>query len=235
MTWGQEWLVLETTGSTQDEAATRLSKGVPVDVVFAVEQTRGRGRLGRNWHADPGDSLAMSLTLWHATGHPQPWLLGMAAAVAVAEVVDTGVQWPNDIVAGGRKLGGVLVEMKPGHDGTAVPIVGIGLNVNQTQFPESVAATAGSLRQLWGQDNDPLALAHQIVGRFRDQPLPQKWPDLAERWNARDATAGKVFVTAEGGHVAATSIGPNGELVGTCDGQRVTVYAADAWHRTPQT
>ncbi|MBI3721622.1 MAG: hypothetical protein HY248_03635, partial [Fimbriimonas ginsengisoli] len=79
------WLELASVDSTQDAAANLLrlhdDAAVP-GVIMTTDQTAGRGRFGRKWHGDPGDSLAMSLVMKAYRDHPKPYLIGMAVAVA---------------------------------------------------------------------------------------------------------------------------------------------------------
>ena len=109
-------------------------------VVTADEQSAGRGRQGRTWTAPRGRALLCSVVI-----RTPPRLLPLAAGVAVAEVVGPGalIKWPNDVlVAGGRKVAGILVEGRP-QEGWAV--VGIGLNValRLGDLPAELSESAG--------------------------------------------------------------------------------------------
>jgi BirA family biotin operon repressor/biotin-[acetyl-CoA-carboxylase] ligase len=110
-------LRLETVTSTQ-EAAYDLPLG---SVVVADSQTAGRGRLGRRWQSPPGAGLAASFVV-----APNP-LASLAAGVAAAEACGPSVRlkWPNDLLLEGRKLGGILVEGRPGR-----MLIGIGVNLS---------------------------------------------------------------------------------------------------------
>ena len=96
------WFVLEEAGSTQDVAATLLERPDCPDVVFTHHQLDGRGRFRRSWSSERDGSLTYSLIFHGHKGHERPWLIGMAVAIAVAQVLDARLQWPNDVVISGN-------------------------------------------------------------------------------------------------------------------------------------
>jgi BirA family biotin operon repressor/biotin-[acetyl-CoA-carboxylase] ligase len=124
------------------DSTMRAAVGLePGSVVLADRQTAGQGRLGRSWHSEPGSGIYCSIVL-----KPMPALtlaLGLATADAIAR--STGIvcdlRWPNDVMLGGKKVAGILVQVANGN-----AIAGIGINVNQTSFPEELASEATSLR-----------------------------------------------------------------------------------------
>ncbi len=229
---GTDWRVLDETDSTQSEAAALLARGERPDVVFAHDQLLGRGRFDRTWHSARGESLTVSIVFHESADHPRPWLLGMAAAAAAAGVVHCQLRWPNDLTVRGLKLGGLLSEMLPDDQGRRVPVVGIGLNLNQAEFPEEIRDRATSLLLERGHRSDPMETARAIVERLRALPEPSQWADLAPVWSLYDATPGKPFVTPTGEHVVALGIGPEGELIASLEGETVRVLAGDALQTT---
>lgn len=119
------------------------------DAVCADHQTAGRGRRGTHWYDEPGASLLVSFALWDTPLPTPPGLLGIAAAVAAAEALETvfptlpiRLKYPNDLMLHGRKLGGVLVEIAQ-----ETAIVGIGINLAQREFPEPLRESAISVWQ----------------------------------------------------------------------------------------
>ena len=122
---GPQTVHLESVGSTQD-VARELPLG---SMVVADHQTAGRGRLEHRWEVPPGTALLVSFVL------PRNPLLSLAAGVAAAEACAQGVRlkWPNDLLLGGRKVGGILVEATP-----TKAVCGIGINL--TWAPEGGAA-----------------------------------------------------------------------------------------------
>jgi BirA family biotin operon repressor/biotin-[acetyl-CoA-carboxylase] ligase len=139
--------VVASTGSTNADLLARAVAGAAPEgaVLVTEEQTAGRGRLGRSWSSVPGASLTFSVLLRPAVAAPRrgwvPLLAGLAVVAAVrAAGVDAVLKWPNDVLAGGGKLAGILAEQS--SDGAAV-VVGIGLNVAVPAGP--VPASAGGL------------------------------------------------------------------------------------------
>jgi BirA family transcriptional regulator, biotin operon repressor / biotin---[acetyl-CoA-carboxylase] ligase len=122
------------TGSTNTDVLALARSGEPEGLVLAAErQTAGRGRLGREWVSPPGTGLTFSVLLRPAPVPASllgwvPLLAGLAASAAVAEVAaaNTRLKWPNDLLAGGAKLAGILAE-----GGNGAVVVGLGINVSQ--------------------------------------------------------------------------------------------------------
>jgi BirA family biotin operon repressor/biotin-[acetyl-CoA-carboxylase] ligase len=139
---GSPRLHLRLTGSTNQRARELAAAGAPHGtLVTAAEQTAGRGRQGRTWSAPAGRALLCSLVI-----RDPPRLLPLAAGVAVAAVVGEAalLKWPNDVLVGGRKVAGILVEGRPQERWA---VLGIGLNValSPADFPPELRDTAGSL------------------------------------------------------------------------------------------
>ena len=125
-------------------AAARLPMG---GVVLADLQTAGQGRHGHRWHSEPGNGIYCSLVLG-----PTALLtmaLGLAAQHAIVEATGLvcDLRWPNDLMLGGRKVAGILVQLVDHR-----AIAGIGINVNHTAFPAELAEEATSLRLQAGRE-----------------------------------------------------------------------------------
>lgn len=137
------------TGSTNADLLARVGTlGGPV-VLIAERQTAGRGRAGRAWHAAPGATLTFSLAWSFAKGPAQLLGLPLAVGVGLAEALagmDVPVQlkWPNDVLKGGNKLAGILVETARAPAGLAPAatwaVIGVGLNL---QMPDSLEQRIG--------------------------------------------------------------------------------------------
>ncbi len=121
-------------------------------VVIAEEQTAGRGRAGRAWHSERAAGIYVTVILRPRIAPVQAPLLtmmaGISARAAVAAVTGLSVdlKWPNDLLIGGKKVGGILTEMHAEPTLVKFVIVGIGLNVNQEKFPVELSGSATSLR-----------------------------------------------------------------------------------------
>ena len=223
-----QWLIIESAGSTQDVAAQQLAAGDKFGAVLALDQVSGRGRFDRKWLSIPGDSLAVSLIFQAYADHAQPHLIGMATAIAAAGVLNCQLQWPNDLVADGRKLGGILTELATDSRGQKVPIVGVGVNLNQTAFPPEIAERATSMNLVHGGQYDAVDVAKRITARIELLPEPNNWSDLEIVWDVFDATPGKRYRLQDGVEGVAIGVGPNGQLLCSVAGDPRTVFAADA-------
>jgi BirA family biotin operon repressor/biotin-[acetyl-CoA-carboxylase] ligase len=163
---GRKIILLETAASTNDAAWEYVGQaGSEGLCVLAEQQTAGRGRRGRVWHSQSGQSILCSLVIprnWQS-----PSLLTLAVPVAVAESIaavcrlDATVKWPNDVLLNGKKVAGILIESKK----DAV-VIGIGINVHQgREFFEacSMDAPATSLDVESGQRVDRNHLVRTLL------------------------------------------------------------------------
>ncbi len=130
-----EWV--ERTVSTNTDLLERARRQAPARPVLltATIQTGGRGRHGRNWHAEPGDSLLFSLAVPWRRGLSTAAPVTLAVGVVLAEAlrghgVPVQLRWPNDLLLEGRKLAGVLVEIGQDPWGGAALVVGVGVNLH---------------------------------------------------------------------------------------------------------
>lgn len=193
----------ESIGSTNERAKELARTGAPEGLlVTAEQQTAGKGRLGRPWQTPAGSALALSLLLRPLIPPALAPRLTLVAAVAVAEAVRTetglevGIKWPNDLQFAGRKLCGILTEMEAEIEQVRFVVLGIGLNVNQVEFPPELRETATSLR-LAGAGGAPLSrlpLLQALLARLElryDQFLAGEWPALLEAWRALSVTLGR--------------------------------------------
>ncbi len=205
-------------GSTNDVARQLAEAGGPEGLlVLAETQTAGRGRAGRRWITPPGTALALSLILRPALRLAQATRVVMLAGLGVCQAVEqvTGLRpalkWPNDVLVGGRKVGGILVESDAGEERLNYAVVGIGLNVGQAPPPEAVDFPATALESEAGRDVDRLALLRAVLERLADGYSDLAQPEagrLYAAWSARLAWSGE--------HVVAYV--PEGELHGVMDG-----------------
>ena len=223
-------LELQETTSTQALAAALLSSGdleVP-GIIFAHNQLSGKGRFQRSWHSTAGESLTVSLIFECYANHPKPWLVSMATSLAVASAVHSQIQWPNDLVVNGKKIGGVLTELFPDKSGRLIPVVGIGLNLFQTSFPEDIKSRATSLTIEGRKPLSPIATLNSILDKLVTVPEPDSWQALQPVWQIFDATPGKKYRTVNGAEAIALGVGPEGELLCSINGESEKVLAADA-------
>jgi len=140
------------TGSTNSDAVEAARKGAPHgSVYFADEQTAGRGRGNHKWHSDAGAGLYVSVLLRPIMELKHlpviPLAVGLAAAQAtfIAAGLKVDLRWPNDLLIGERKAGGILVESKAERGAVSYVVIGIGINVHQRTFDPSLATPGTSL------------------------------------------------------------------------------------------
>jgi BirA family transcriptional regulator, biotin operon repressor / biotin---[acetyl-CoA-carboxylase] ligase len=149
------------TDSTNTDALQAARSGAPHgSVYFADEQLAGRGRSNHTWHSAAGEGLYVSVLLrpnTFATALPMlPLITGLAAASAINEVsgLTVDLRWPNDLLIGPRKTGGILVEARTEAGNIAYAVVGIGINVHQREFAAGLATPATSLDLESGAPSD---------------------------------------------------------------------------------
>jgi len=236
---GHPVYVFQQIGSTNDEAKRLAAAGAPEGALVVAEtQTAGRGRAGRRWVTPPRAALAVSLVLRPTLTAAQATRLTMLAGVAVCAALEgvAGVQpalkWPNDILLGGRKVGGILVES--GLDGERLDyaILGLGLNVSAGPPPEQVQFPATALEAEAGRPVDRLTLLVAVL-----DALTTHYPSVAEgkglhaAWQARLAWLGEAVTayTAEGElHGVAEGVDDDGALrLRLASGETRRLLAAD--------
>ncbi len=199
---GRTLIVRAETASTNDDVAGALSDGLPDGVTAVADaQVRGRGRAGRTWTHAPGQGLALSVGLHLGCDVRQAGVIPLAAGLAAAEAVERlggspRLKWPNDLLLGGRKLAGVLCELRHAAAGGETVVIGLGLNVRTRveEFAPELRETATSLA-LAGID----AAVEDVAAEFLNA-LEPRWDALQEgdratileAWSARGAHWGQV-------------------------------------------
>jgi BirA family biotin operon repressor/biotin-[acetyl-CoA-carboxylase] ligase len=165
----------ESVTSTNEEARRLAEEGVPEGtVVLAEEQTAGKGRSGRSWYSPRGEGIWMSVVLRpSASPHLAPLLSPIGALSIARSIEDTlGIpavlKWPNDVLVCGRKVSGVLAEAETESNRLRFVILGLGVNVNQTQFPPYLRELATSLRLAYGHRVVQSDLVHTILDHLSD-------------------------------------------------------------------
>ncbi len=219
--------VLPTVDSTNTELMRRFKNGALEPTLLVAErQSAGRGRLGRHWHGQRGDSLMFSLGLPLA---PADWSgLSLAVGVSLADSLDAGnapqqriaLKWPNDLWLSQykteRKLGGILVETAA-FEGQRYVVMGVGINVRQIEF---VAQDASSIAPACLQDLQPEADVASTLLRVLP-PLVQTVQAFAQfgfapfqaRFAQRDVLAGRDVRLTDGMHGQAHGVTESGALL----------------------
>ncbi len=199
-------------GSTNDEAGRLAQAGCPdLTLVFADEQTAGRGRLNRPWFTPPGAALAFSLVLlpnpaWiPAEAQEVAWVpprLTALGALAVCQALDNRyplnaqIKWPNDVLVSQRKLAGVLVEAAWEGERLDAAILGIGLNIASRSVPAAseLFFPATSLEDCLlapVEEVDRLALLKDVVERILGWRTRLSGLEFMQAWQAKLAFLGE--------------------------------------------
>ncbi|MEW5764490.1 MAG: biotin--[acetyl-CoA-carboxylase] ligase [Acidobacteriota bacterium] len=228
---GRPCLFVGTVESTNDEARRHLSRFGPEAhgaAFYTDDQRSGRGRHGRAWIAAPGAALALSVALWPPEGKAGSLsLLPVAASAAVARTLrdlcglEAALKWPNDVLVGGRKVSGALMEAAWKGEEHSGLVLGAGVNLLQEErdWPADLRDRAASIRSLGGSSPTLEVLVGHLLDRMEPlledgfeggQGLLQSVSDL---WIHRE---GDMLEVQAGGETAVgpfLAIGPEGELV----------------------
>jgi BirA family biotin operon repressor/biotin-[acetyl-CoA-carboxylase] ligase len=239
-----EWL--EVTDSTNRVAGERAAEGVAHGYTVVAEgQTAGRGRLGRSFFSPPHLNLYTSVVLRPALTLAEAPTAILAAGVAVAETVASEVgaaagvelKWPNDVLLGGRKTSGILMELAAEATRVRHLVLGIGVNLNlpRERFPAEFRASATSLASHLGRPVDRAAFARRLYGTLEDVidlHAARGFAALRPRFDRFYRMAGRHVVVSEtgGGRLEGTALEPDAEgalVVRRADGAEVRVVAGD--------
>ncbi len=224
--------------STNTLLLSAAAEGAPEGTVYvADEQTAGRGRGGHEWHSAAGDGLYVSVLIRLPLPLQKALLVSLAAGLAAQQAIrqiaaiDADIRWPNDILIGPRKCGGILVESAVEGETMRYAVIGIGININHAELPPDIAAIATSLRIEAGHR---ISRAGILIDLLRALDLELTWleegaEDLLERFTAASTwVRGKrVHVAEAGGYTGVTDgIDLHGFLqVTDDDGVRHTVLS----------
>lgn len=196
--FGRQIRYVDSTPSTQNIAHQWAKEGAPEGaVVIAEEQVQGRGRMGKAWHSPPRTGIWMSLILRPPILLAEASQLTLLASVGIQEAIskETGlsakIKWPNDILVQGKKVCGILTEIRGEHDQVHYVIVGIGMNVNTEakDFPEELKNVGTSLAIETGRKVHRAFLVATILKELEQtyfhylqegfSPIRRKWEQIA--------------------------------------------------------
>lgn len=210
--------------STMDQAMQLgMADAASGTLVLAEAQTKGRGRLGREWSSPKHKGIYLSLILKPRILPSACPVLTLMSAVSICEAVknvthlDAQIKWPNDVLIQHKKLAGILTEMNAEVDKVNFVVIGIGLNVNNDK--KSLVAQATSLKQEQGQEVSRVALLQEILRRLEDNYflLENKGAqEIINKWRSFTLTLGtRVKVDYQNKHIEgqATDIDQDGALL----------------------
>lgn len=239
---GREVVALRTVGSTNDWLKAAAAEGAPSGlVVFAEEQTAGRGQAGRTWQAPPGCCLLVSVLLRPDISLDRlPFLTMVGSCAAAAAITErTGLpitlKWPNDVIGAHGKVGGVLTEASFVEGTVDYVILGIGLNVNLARRDLAAIPGADSVRADLGRMVNRQALAQDLLRALdaRYSLLERgAFGAILEEWRERLRTPGQWVTLRRGGidegPFFAQGVADNGALIlSGSDGRSFEVLAGE--------
>lgn len=209
---GSRLVFLEETDSTNNQAKLLAAEGAAHGtLVVADRQTAGRGRRGRSWESPLGTGIFMSLILKPSFMPEHASMLTLVAALAVSRAVEevtgleTWIKWPNDLVVNKKKVTGILTEMSADMGEIHYVVLGVGINVNMTEFPEEIRETATSLYLEAGREVDRAALIAAFLKCFEEEYEKfEKTEDLSllqEEYNNRLINRGKEVKILDPAHL----------------------------------
>lgn len=236
------------TDSTNTRAKQAAEDGEKSGTLFITEcQTGGRGRRGRTWESPAGSGIWMSLLLRPEIKPFDASMLTIVAAMgmkdAIEEIIGGGtgqggihckIKWPNDIVLGDRKICGMLTEMSAETDWINYVVIGIGVNVNTTEFDDSIKDTASSILLQTGSSvkrSDVVVAFARHFSRYYDEFLKKcNLSGLADDYNKALINVGRdvKIVERDGSFVAkAVGIDETGSLIVEKDGDTIRIVAGE--------
>ncbi len=209
--FGREIHAFDTLDSTNSFAKTIAADGAPEGtLVIAEEQLTGRGRHGRRWHSAPGSNLTFSIVIRPAISPKFIGLLSLYAGLAVAEALDKFApvkptcKWPNDVLVDGKKICGILSEVTFTRGILDAAVVGIGLNVNQTEFLPAIGKPPTSLACCAGRTFDRYIVLAEILLRLEmryDLIRQMKYQQLIDTWLDWTTMIGKEVIVDQQGEL----------------------------------
>jgi BirA family biotin operon repressor/biotin-[acetyl-CoA-carboxylase] ligase len=196
---GKKIYYFETLPSTMDIAMQLGMRGMPEGtIVLAEAQTKGRGRLGRNWISPKYKGIYLSLILRPKILPNQAPILTLLVAVSICEAIkekmgiDAQIKWPNDILIHNKKLGGILTELNAEMDIVRFVVIGIGLNVNNDK--KTLVASATSLKNEKKENINRIDLLLEILCKIEACYLilqKQESSSIIDKWRQYSVTLGR--------------------------------------------
>jgi BirA family transcriptional regulator, biotin operon repressor / biotin---[acetyl-CoA-carboxylase] ligase len=224
---GHSFIELESVDSTNNYAMAQANAGLATHgtLYFAREQWAGKGQRGRSWSSKPGENIVLSAVLEPvALASSQAFVLSVCVALACHDLfsayaggASTKIKWPNDLFWGDRKAGGILIENSFRGDRWALAIAGMGINVNQLEFPVT-GRDPVSLAQITGRQFDVVGMAHEL-GDFLDRrydELETGTGSLIDQYNDRLYRRGQEVRLRKDNAVfetVVTGVSPQGQLL----------------------
>jgi len=215
-------------------------------VVVAETQSAGRGRPGKDWVSQPGSGLYLSVVLHPKAPVKDFWQIAFVMAVSAVDSIreatglNAELKWPNDVLINGHKVCGILIETLKGDEKRhAAVIAGIGVNVNNTDFPTEIARKATSISKELGRMVDIsniegilLASINKWYAVYSDDGFTP----IISRWRELDCTAGRnISVDTPDGLLEGTALDVDDDgslIIERSDGTRVSIHTGETIWRS---
>ncbi|CAL1521382.1 biotin--[acetyl-CoA-carboxylase] ligase [Chitinophaga sp. MM2321] len=193
---GYPFYILDEIDSTNNYAMEQVNSGQVTSGTawFTSNQTAGKGTRGKQWIANPGDIMALTVALQPAMlPLSRQFMLSVAITLATTDYLstlagdETNIKWPNDIYWRDRKAGGILIENVLRGNVWHYAIIGIGLNSNQATFPDHLPNPV-SLKQITGKTWDPVSIAKELCTCLEErirQLIPANFEQLLDEFKSR--------------------------------------------------
>ena len=232
---GNEVITLGRAASAMDIAKEMLKEGaIEGTTIFVEEQTRGRGRSGREWHCQDGKGLLLAVVLKPVIQPEKSYLLMVFTAVAIVKTIrdmfklPVEIDWPNDLVINNKKLGGIIVETQNNTGQSRDYIVGIGINVNlkRHELPKGIGQPITSLTIEKETFIDRANFARALLQNLDSWYLilkDERYEHIVEKWQEFCANIGRrVNIHNAKKKITGTFLGisNNGELILQLDNGR---------------
>lgn len=238
---GRNMIVLETVGSTNEYLKSLGHKGLAHGTVAtAREQTAGKGRLGRKWVSKKDENIYFSVLLrpelspMEVSGITP--VAGLAVCKAIREFcnIDCKIKWPNDVIISNKKLVGILTEMSAEFDAVDFIVIGIGINLDQAEFPEEVKNKATSIFIETGKKPDKNKFLALVLKHLETELTKSNYKinetNLEDYKNLCATIGRKVTCRKNNGEIQGTAVNVNnnGELeVKAEDNSLITVNSGE--------
>lgn len=199
---GCEIMSFNQTESTNDIATELASKGVREGTLVVAEyQKKGKGRRERRWICPMGTGILVSLILRPNIEIKKAGILTLLSAISVAKAIhnftnlQTSIKWPNDVVINGKKVCGILAEMRLDKEKINFIVIGIGINVNihESQMPKEIEEVATSLSIELGHDVSRILLLQEVLRQLENRYVKLKegnFEKFIDEWRSLSNTLG---------------------------------------------
>ena len=184
---GKQVIFLPKCRSTNDMASEKMRNGILGEgsIIITDHQYAGKGQRGNKWESNVGENLTFSIVLEPTFIHPTHiFYLNIITSLAIIETLihmgnhDFKIKWPNDIMYKNLKLGGILIETNIQSSRIKYAVIGIGLNVNQSEFYTTDQAT--SLKNIFNTSHDLNAVFNKVIRQFEEEYMHLKSQNMDE-------------------------------------------------------